>query len=149
MMNGHAAKDPDDADDGVVSYIELKAFADGSMRVHGNIDNMPFALKMLDDAHAIIARRMARQPQLVGQKAEVVLNAEHDVVGVLQMKVRKNGGMSVAGDVDMGPYCLAMIANGKDTVRDHNARRRVEQGKAVILPGASTGLILPPGVRVQ
>lgn len=68
------------------------------------------------------------------------------VIAMLELKVRKNGAMSVAGCIDDMPYALAMLDNARDTIKRHNARKRIQGGAAEIIPASDTGLILPPSV---
>ena len=63
-------------------------------------------------------------------------------VAVLEIAVRRNGSMSVAGCINDERYALAMLDNARDTIKRHNARRLIAAGGAVIIPDRDTGLIL-------
>jgi hypothetical protein len=54
-------------------------------------------------------------------------------VFLLEIRVRRNGSMSVAGDINNEQYALSILEAAKDSVRRHNARTRI----------ADTGLITP------
>ena len=60
-------------------------------------------------------------------------------VAVLEIKVRRNGAMSVAGCIGDLPYALAMLDAAKDSVRNYHARRRIENG-GLVIPAKDTGL---------
>lgn len=60
-------------------------------------------------------------------------------VAVLEIKVRRNGSMSVAGSINNEKYALAMLDAAKDSVRNHNARNRVT-GAGLIIPANETPL---------
>lgn len=52
---------------------------------------------------------------------------------VIEVRVRRNGAMSVAGMIEDEAYAVAMLQHAIDSVRDYHARKR--------LP---SGLVLPP-----
>lgn len=51
-------------------------------------------------------------------------------VFLLEIRVRRNGNMSVAGDINNEKYALAVLDAAKDSVRRHSSR-------------ISSGLIIP------
>jgi len=53
--------------------------------------------------------------------------------------VRRNGNMSVAGNIEDLAYAIACLDQAKDTVRSYHARQR--PGQTIIVPG--TDLALP------
>lgn len=61
-------------------------------------------------------------------------------VAVIEIRVRRNGAMSVAGDINNEAYALAMLDNARDSIRNHNARRRIGERGGVIIPAKDTGL---------
>lgn len=65
---------------------------------------------------------------------------DDDVVAVLELKVRRNGAMSVAGCINEEAYALAMLDNARDTIRRHNAKQKINGGGSVIIPGHDTGM---------
>lgn len=54
---------------------------------------------------------------------------DDDVVFVLQVNVRRNGSMSVAGGINNLTYALAVLDQAKQAVKDHHFRR---QGELII-----------------
>ena len=62
-------------------------------------------------------------------------------VAVLEIAVRKNGSMSVAGCINNEQYALAMLDNARDTIKRHNARNKINGGGAVIIPAHDTGIL--------
>lgn len=74
---------------------------------------------------------------------------EDDVITFLELKVRKNGAMSIAGCIDHTEYAIAMLDNARDTIKRRGAQKRIQEGKAAIIPQQDTGLILPPSVTKQ
>jgi hypothetical protein len=59
-------------------------------------------------------------------------------VAVLEISVRRNGAMSVAGSINNLVYALAMLDQAKDTLRKHHMR--LDAGKVVITPACDTPL---------
>ncbi len=66
---------------------------------------------------------------------------DDDVVAVLELKVRRNGAMSVAGCINDEQYALAMLDNARDTIKRHNARRVIDGGGSVLIPSYDTGIL--------
>ena len=64
-----------------------------------------------------------------------------DKVAVLEIAVRRNGSMSVAGSINNEAYALAMLDNARDTIKRHNARNKINSGGAVIIPAHDTGIL--------
>lgn len=60
-------------------------------------------------------------------------------VAVIEIKVRRNGAMSVAGSINNEKYALAMLDAAKDSVRNHNSRNRLQNG-GLIIPANETPL---------
>jgi hypothetical protein len=58
------------------------------------------------------------------------------VVAVLEIKVRRDGAMSVAGSINDLRYALAMCDNAKDAIRHHHARK----ASPLIVPSYDTSL---------
>ena len=48
--------------------------------------------------------------------------------------------MSVAGCIDDERYAIAMLDAAKDSVRNHNARRRLQQPQGLIIPANESPL---------
>jgi hypothetical protein len=62
------------------------------------------------------------------------------IVAALEIKVRRNGSMSVAGCIDHLPYALAMLDNAKESIRNYHARKRLQSKGEVIIPAKDTGI---------
>jgi len=54
------------------------------------------------------------------------------VVARLEICCRRNGSLSVGGDISNLPYALAILDNAKDALRNHHSRR------PVVIPGKDT-----------
>lgn len=59
-------------------------------------------------------------------------------VAVIEVAIRRNGAMSVAGAINDLPAALAMLDQAKDTLRAHHAR--LNAGKTIITPHYDTPL---------
>jgi hypothetical protein len=62
------------------------------------------------------------------------------VICKIEIAVRRNGAMSVAGAINDLADAIAMLDNAKDAVRRHHDRNRIENG-GLIIPGRDTGLL--------
>lgn len=56
-----------------------------------------------------------------------------DVVAVLELKMRRNGAMSVAGQIGDKQYALMMLDAARDALENYHLRQE-----------ANKGLIIPP-----
>ena len=63
-----------------------------------------------------------------------------EVTEVIEIKVRRNGSMSVAGCINNLQYALAMLDNAKDAVRRHHLRMNDRHDVGLIIPPQDTGL---------
>jgi len=61
-----------------------------------------------------------------------------DKIAVLEIAVRRNGAMSVAGAIGDLTVALAMLDEAKDTVRRYHAR--LNSGQILITPACDTPL---------
>ena len=52
----------------------------------------------------------------------------------LEIVCRRNGALSVGGDINNLAYALAMLDNARDALRNHHARR------PIIIPGKDTSI---------
>lgn len=59
-------------------------------------------------------------------------------VAVIEVAIRRNGAMSVAGAINDLPAALAMLDQAKDTLRAHH--NRMAEGKVMITPFYDTPL---------
>jgi hypothetical protein len=59
-------------------------------------------------------------------------------VAVIEIAVRRDGSMSVAGSINSLTYALAMLDEAKDTVRRHHMR--LNAGQTLITPACDTPL---------
>lgn len=53
-------------------------------------------------------------------------------VFTLLIKVRKNGAMSVEGDIYQQKYAIMVLDAAAQSIKSHNARRKIENGGLVI-----------------
>jgi hypothetical protein len=56
----------------------------------------------------------------------------------LEIRVRRNGAMSVGGHIHEEAYALSVLDAAKQTIKNHNARARMAGGSAVIVPAHDT-----------
>jgi hypothetical protein len=59
------------------------------------------------------------------------------VVFALEIKVRRNGAMSVAGGIQNEQYALAVLDAARQSIKSHNARGKIE-GTGLIVPSSDT-----------
>jgi hypothetical protein len=60
------------------------------------------------------------------------------VTGVLTIKLWSNGAMSVEGPIEDTTFCLAILENAKDAVRNHKSRRA-----DLVIPGRDVSVEQP------
>lgn len=60
------------------------------------------------------------------------------VVFAIEIKVRRNGAMSVAGSIGEEAYALAVLDAAKQSVKAHNARHALAQPAGLIVPAHDT-----------
>lgn len=61
-------------------------------------------------------------------------------VAVIEVRVRRNGSMSVAGSINDEAYAVAMLQHAIDSVRDHNARKRLGERGGLLIAPKDTGI---------
>lgn len=66
------------------------------------------------------------------------------VVAELQIKLRRNGAMSVAGSITDETYALHLLDTARDTVRNYHAQRLLGQRSTLIVPAHDTSLVGTP-----
>lgn len=66
------------------------------------------------------------------------------VVATIEIKLRRNGAMSVAGSITDEAYGLYLLDTARDTLRSHHARARIQGGSAIIVPAHDTALVGTP-----
>jgi len=54
------------------------------------------------------------------------------VVFALEIKVRRNGSMSVAGGINYPEYAYEVLDKAKECIRSHRARQAVENGGLIV-----------------
>jgi hypothetical protein len=59
---------------------------------------------------------------------------DEDVVLELVLRVRRSGAMSVAGCIEDEVNALIMLDSARETIRSHNARKKINAGQSLILP---------------
>lgn len=62
-------------------------------------------------------------------------------IAVIEVGVRRNGSLSVAGCINNLAYALAMLEEAKDTVRRYHAR--LNSGQILITPANETDIRVP------
>ena len=65
---------------------------------------------------------------------------EEDVLAELRIRVRRDGAMSVAGDIHDLTYALAMLRAAEDSIKSHHNRKKLQDGKSLITPSYDTPL---------
>ena len=61
--------------------------------------------------------------------------ADSPVVAYLQIEIRQNGALSVAGSIDNEAYAITALQSAIDAVRSHHSREKV-----LVIPNSATGL---------
>lgn len=64
------------------------------------------------------------------------------VVATIEIKLRRNGAMSVAGSITDEAYGLYLLDTARDTLKSHHARGRL--GGGIIVPAHDTALVGTP-----
>ena len=64
---------------------------------------------------------------------------EDDVVAELRIRVRRNGSMSVAGDIHDQAYALAMCDAARDAINNRHDRQKLQAG-GLLIPQRETPL---------
>lgn len=59
-------------------------------------------------------------------------------VFMLEIRVRRNGAMSVAGDIHSHDYALSVLDAAKQTLKDSRARRAIAGGARLVVPAHDT-----------
>jgi hypothetical protein len=63
------------------------------------------------------------------------------VVAFLEIKIRRNGAMSVGGSITDEMAAVAMLQTAIETVRGYHARQRIAGGDRIIVPCNETALV--------
>jgi hypothetical protein len=58
----------------------------------------------------------------------------------IEITCRRNGAMSVAGNIEDLRYALAILDNARDAIKSHHARKRAGNGGGLIVPPADLTL---------
>lgn len=66
------------------------------------------------------------------------------VVCVLELKVRRNGSMSVGGSITDEVYTLALLDTARDIIKSYHARRRSGFVSSLVVPAHDTALVGTP-----
>lgn len=59
-------------------------------------------------------------------------------VFTIQIRVRRNGAMSVGGDINDLAYALTVLEAAKDSLKGFHARRTIAGGSDLIIPSKDT-----------
>ena len=62
------------------------------------------------------------------------------VVAVLEIKLRRNGAMSVGGSITDEVYAMHLLDTARDTIRSYHAKRRGGDVSQLIVPAHDTSL---------
>jgi hypothetical protein len=58
----------------------------------------------------------------------------------IEITCRRNGSMSVAGNIDNLTYALAILDNARDAIRSHHGRMQAAKQKPLIVPSMDLAL---------
>jgi hypothetical protein len=53
-------------------------------------------------------------------------------VARIEITCRRNGAMSVAGNIEDKHYALAMLDNARDAIKSYHARKHAGNGKVIV-----------------
>lgn len=136
-MSEDFGKDPDALyDDETVFQVNIEVMGDGVLKTSGDLFDKAYALACIDEARATIARQHER-PSIFVPHAELVLKPT-DVMYAIQIKVRRNGNMSVGGTISDKALALKILDNGRDAVSAYH--NRISNGATVVVPSYDTGI---------
>lgn len=62
------------------------------------------------------------------------------IVAKIEIAIRKNGAMSVAGNIEDLQWALAMLDAAKDSVRNYHDRNAMQKPGGLIIPARDTGI---------
>jgi hypothetical protein len=66
------------------------------------------------------------------------------VVASLEIKLRRNGAMSVGGSITDEAYALHLLDTARDTVRNYHNQQRLGLRSTLIVPAYDTSLVGTP-----
>lgn len=69
------------------------------------------------------------------------------VVFQLTIACRRNGAMSVAGNINDMEYALAVLDTARQTIKNHHAQIKLGQRGGLIIPAHDTALVGTPEER--
>ena len=129
--------DPDELyDDATIFLVNIEVFADGCLKVSGDIHDKTYALACIDAAKASVSRQHER-PQIF-LPTPVALMKPTDIVHAIQIKVRRNGNMSTGGSINDKALALSILDHARDAIAaQHN---RIHDGEGVVIPTHDTEL---------
>jgi hypothetical protein len=59
---------------------------------------------------------------------------DDDVIAEIRIRCRRDGAMSVAGDIQDKMYALAMLDSARECIENHHQRQQFMDGKSVMIP---------------
>lgn len=59
-------------------------------------------------------------------------------VCLIEIRVRRNGAMSVAGDINSLEYALSVLEAAKDSLKSFHGRQKITNGSQIIIPAKDT-----------
>lgn len=130
-------KDPDALyDDETVFQVNIEVMGDGVLKTSGDLFDKAYALACIDEARRTILRQHDK-PSIFPSAPLGIVKAT-DVIYGIQIKVRRNGNMSVGGTINDKELALKILDNGRDAVSaSHN---KISNGKTVVTPSYDTGI---------
>ena len=135
--------DPDDLyDDATVFRVNIEVMGDGVLKTSGDLYDKAYALACIDEAKATIKRQHEKPSIFHAEKPTVV--KPDDIVYAIQIKVRRNGNMSVGGTINDKALALQILDNGRDAVAAHH--NKIGSGATVYVPSRDTGIKPCPGI---
>ena len=69
------------------------------------------------------------------------------VVASLEIKLRRNGAMSVGGSITDELYALHLLDTARDTIKSYHAQRRLGNRSQLVVPAYDTSLVGTPEER--
>lgn len=135
-MSEDFGKDPDALyDDETVFQVNIEVMGDGVLKTSGDLFDKAYALACIDEAIATIKRQHERPSIFI---AEMGVVRPDEVMYAIQIKVRRNGNMSVGGTISDKALALQILGNGRDAVSAYH--NRISNGATVVVPSYDTGI---------
>lgn len=129
--------DPDALyDDDTVFRVVIEVMGDGVLKTSGDLFDKAYALACIDEARKTILRQHERPGIFKNEKPGIVKPDE--IVYAIQIKVRRNGNMSVGGTINDKTLALQILDNGRDAVAAYH--NKISNGATIAVPSYDTGI---------